>query len=115
MVAKRDGVQRGGLILQSLVARDATNHGVEIVVANHQHAIVRLLFVVGAVGRLHLQTQRRFSSAALPKNNRGRWMRGFAEYFSKVGVAACVSGLRQHWILRGLLGGEGVGLKSMAT
>ena len=54
MIAKRDGVQRGGLILQSLVARDATNHGVEIVVANHQHAIVRLLFVVGAVGRLHL-------------------------------------------------------------
>ena len=113
MVAKRDGVQRGGLILQSLVARDATNHGVEIVVANHQHAIVRLLFVVGAVGRLHLQTQRRLSSAALAKDNRGRWMRWLAENFSKVGVAAGITRLRQHRILRGFLGGEGVGLKSM--
>ena len=113
VIAQRDGLQRRRLIFQSLMPRDAANHGVEIVMTQHQHAVVRLLLVVGAVCRLHLQAQRGLSRAALAKHNRGRWMRWLAKYLSKVWMAAQIAGLRQHRILRGLLGRERVGLKSM--
>ena len=95
------------------MARDATNHGVKVVVADHQHAVVGLPVVVGAVGRLHLQTQCCLARAAFAKHNRGRWMRWLAKDFSKVRMAARITRLRQHRILRGLLGGERIGFKSM--
>ena len=115
VVAQCDGLQRRRLILHALMTCDTSNHGVKIVVANHQHAVLRLLIVVGAVRRLHLQTQRRLSRTALAKNNRGRWMCWLAKYFSKVWMAAGITRLRQHRILRCLLGGEWIGGESMST
>ena len=106
VVAQPNAIKRRGRIAQSVMSRDGGEHGVEVIVIDHQHARVAAPLVPCIKRLLHLQPQGRLARAALAEHHRGRRMAGLAQDLGEVGVLPAAGGARQHRVLHRVLGDE---------